>query len=80
MLETLAPKARAWNDVIAVDSALIDRAPTTEKRVELLRRKAQTIEEQLKDAPRAFRTHLIALLPRARGRRHRPRTCGASPA
>jgi tetratricopeptide (TPR) repeat protein len=62
VLEGLAPKARAWNDVIAVDSALIERAATTEKRVEILRRKAQTIEEQLKDAPRAFRTHLIALL------------------
>jgi len=62
LLETLAPKARAWNDVIAVDTALIERAGSTEKRVELLRRKAQTIEEQLKDAPRAFRTHLIALL------------------
>lgn len=62
VLEALAPKARAWNDVIAVDSALVERSATTEKRVEILRRKAQTIEEQLKDAPRAFRTHLIALL------------------
>ncbi|MEP6866451.1 MAG: tetratricopeptide repeat protein, partial [Deltaproteobacteria bacterium] len=61
-LEALAPKARAWNDLIAVDSALIERAATTPKRVELLRRKAATIEDQLKDAPRAFRTHLIALL------------------
>ncbi|HEY1546335.1 MAG TPA: hypothetical protein VGG28_00875, partial [Kofleriaceae bacterium] len=61
-LETLAAKARAWTDVVAVDSALIERAPSTEKRVVLLRRKAQTIEEQLKDAPRAYRTHLIALL------------------
>jgi Tfp pilus assembly protein PilF/SAM-dependent methyltransferase len=61
-LEALAPKARAWNDLIAVDSALIERAATTPKRVELLRRKAATIEDQLKDAPRAFRTHLVALL------------------
>ncbi|MCX5745875.1 MAG: tetratricopeptide repeat protein, partial [Proteobacteria bacterium] len=61
-LVALAPKARAWNDVIAVDGALVDRAPTTPRRVELLRRKAQVIEEQLKDAPRAFRTHLVALL------------------
>ncbi len=58
----LAGKARAWTDVVAVESALIDRALTTERRVELLRRKAQVIEEQLKDAPRAFRTHLIAML------------------
>jgi len=61
-LESLAPKARAWTDLVAVDSALIERAQSTEKRVELLRRKAQTIEEQLKDAPRAYRTHLVALL------------------
>jgi tetratricopeptide (TPR) repeat protein len=61
-LIALAGKARAWNDVIAVDSALIERAPTAARRVELLRRKAQVIEDQLKDAPRAFRTHLIALL------------------
>ena len=61
-LDALAPKARAWNDVIAADAALIERAASTERRVELLRRKAQTIEDQLKDAPRAFRTHLVALL------------------
>ncbi|MFT3697546.1 MAG: tetratricopeptide repeat protein [Kofleriaceae bacterium] len=61
-LETLAPKARAWNDLVAVDAALIERAQANDKRVDLLRRKAHTIEEQLKDAPRAFRTHLVALL------------------
>jgi tetratricopeptide (TPR) repeat protein len=61
-LEALAPKARAWNELVSVDSALIERATSTETRVQLLRRKAQTIEEQLKDAPRAFRTHLISLL------------------
>lgn len=61
-LEALAPKARAWNELIAVDSALIERAASMDKRVALLRRKAQTIEEQLKDAPRAFRTHLVSLL------------------
>ncbi len=61
-LEQLAPKARTWNDLIAVDSALIDRAATTPRRVELLRRRAATIEDQLKDAPRAFRSHLVALL------------------
>ncbi|HEY5945057.1 MAG TPA: tetratricopeptide repeat protein, partial [Kofleriaceae bacterium] len=62
VLEALAAKARAWHEVVSVDSALIERAATTEKRVALLRRKAQTIEEQLKDAPRAFRTHLVSLL------------------
>jgi tetratricopeptide (TPR) repeat protein len=62
MLVRLAAKARAWNDVIAVDSALIERAASTQKRVELLRRKANVIEEQLKDAPRAFRIHLVALM------------------
>jgi len=62
VLVALATKARAWPDVIAVDSALVERAATAQKRVELLRRKAAVIEEQLKDAPRAFRTHLIALM------------------
>ncbi len=62
ILVALAGKARSWIEVVAVDSALVERAATAEKRVELLRRKAQVIEEQLKDAPRAFRTHLIALL------------------
>jgi tetratricopeptide (TPR) repeat protein len=61
-LVALAGKARAWNEVVAIDSALVDRASTSERRVELLRRKASVIEEQLKDAPRAFRTHLVALL------------------
>ncbi|MBA2541237.1 MAG: hypothetical protein H0V17_16465, partial [Deltaproteobacteria bacterium] len=61
-LLTLAGKARAWNEVVAVDSALAERAASTAKRVEILRRKAQVIEDQIKDAPRAFRTHLIALL------------------
>ncbi|MGE0867210.1 MAG: tetratricopeptide repeat protein [Kofleriaceae bacterium] len=58
----LAPKARAWNDVVAIDNALIERAASSARRVELLRRKAQIIEDQLKDAPRAFRAHLIALM------------------
>ncbi|MDB4957800.1 MAG: Tetratricopeptide 2 repeat protein [Myxococcales bacterium] len=62
ILANLAPKARAWNDVVAMDTALIERAPATERRVELLRRKAQIIEDQLKDASRAFRCYLIALL------------------
>jgi Tfp pilus assembly protein PilF len=58
----LAPKSRSWNEVVALDSALVERAGSTQRRVELLRRKAQVIEEQLKDGPRAFRTHLVALL------------------
>jgi hypothetical protein len=58
----LAGKARAWTDVIAIDSALIERAASSARRVELLRRKAAVIEDQLKEAPRAFRTHLVALL------------------
>ncbi len=61
-LVALAGKARAWNEVVAVDAALAERSTTAHRRVEILRRKAMVIEEQLKDAPRAFRTHLIALL------------------
>jgi tetratricopeptide (TPR) repeat protein len=62
VLVALAGKARAWNDVVAVDTALVERAQTAAARVDVLRRKAQVIEESLKDAPRAFRTHLLALL------------------
>jgi len=51
VLVALSSKARSWNEVVAVDSALIERASTSERRVELLRRKAHVIEEQLKDAP-----------------------------
>ena len=47
-LATLASKARAWTEVIAVDSALVERAASTGRRVELLRRKASVIEDQLK--------------------------------
>jgi tetratricopeptide (TPR) repeat protein len=61
-LVALASKARAWNELIAVDSALIERAPTPARRAALLRRKAAVVEDQLKDAPRAFRTLLIALV------------------
>ena len=61
VLEALAPKAGAWNELVAVDSALIERAPTTAGRVALLRRKAHVVEEHLRDAPRAFRLHLVAL-------------------
>ncbi|TMQ19167.1 MAG: tetratricopeptide repeat protein, partial [Deltaproteobacteria bacterium] len=61
-LVALAGKARAWNEVSAVDSALIERAPTPARRAALLRRRAAVIEDQLKDAPRAFRTYLIALV------------------
>ena len=61
-LVALAGKARAWNEVLAVDGALVERAPTPLRRAALLRRKAQVIEDQLKDAPRAFRTLLIALV------------------
>ncbi len=58
-LERVADKAKAWPEVVAIDTALIERAPTDAARVALLRRKAQVIEERLGDAPRAFRTHLL---------------------
>jgi tetratricopeptide (TPR) repeat protein len=61
-LVTLAPKARAWSEVVAVESALVERAASTPMRLMALRRKAGVLEEQLKDAPRAFRTHLVAFL------------------
>jgi tetratricopeptide (TPR) repeat protein len=61
-LYTLAPKARAWSEVVALESALVERATAAPLRLQALRRKANVLEEQLKDAPRAFRTHLVAFL------------------
>ena len=61
-LVALAGKARAWPDVVAVDAALIERAATPARRAQLLRRKAAVIEDHLKDAPRAFRSYLVALV------------------
>jgi tetratricopeptide (TPR) repeat protein len=61
-LYRLAERARLWNDVVAVESALVERAANDGVRLAALRRKAAVIEEQLKDAPRSFRTHLVAFL------------------
>lgn len=58
-LARLADRAKAWPEVVAVDTALIERAPTDAARIALLRRKAQVIEDKLTDLPRAFRTHLL---------------------
>jgi tetratricopeptide (TPR) repeat protein len=61
-LYRLAERTRMWTDVVAVEAALVDRAPTDAGRLVALRRKAQVIEDHLKDAPRAFRTHLVGFL------------------
>ncbi|MCG8419243.1 MAG: hypothetical protein MJE77_15015 [Proteobacteria bacterium] len=61
-LYELAERAGSWNDVIAVESALLDRAPTSGARLAALRRKAVLIENKLGDKVRAFRCHLIAFL------------------
>ncbi len=57
----LAEKNRTWNDVIAVEGAVAERTDKGE-RLAALRRKAQVIEDQLKDLPRAFRVHLVGFL------------------
>jgi tetratricopeptide (TPR) repeat protein len=61
-LYRIAEKTRLWNDVVGVEAALVDRATSDALRLAALRRKAQVIEDQLKDAPRAFRTHLVGFL------------------
>ncbi|MEZ4360851.1 MAG: hypothetical protein R3B48_11780 [Kofleriaceae bacterium] len=61
-LHEVAARARAWPELISVEAALAERAAATPARLEALRRKAQLIEEHLKDAPRAFRCHLVAFL------------------
>ncbi|HVV83504.1 MAG TPA: tetratricopeptide repeat protein, partial [Kofleriaceae bacterium] len=60
-LYRLAEKTRSWTDVLAVEIALAERAAGDE-RLAALRRRAQVIEEHLKDRPRAFRVHLIGFL------------------
>ena len=57
----LAEKNRTWSDVIAVEAALAERADGAD-RLAALRRKAQVVEEHLKDLPRAFRVHLVSFL------------------
>lgn len=61
-LHDLAGRARMWTELVSVEAALSERAAVPAVRVEALRRKAQLIEEHLKDAPRAFRTHLVSFL------------------
>ncbi len=61
-LYDLAERRGAWKDVVAVESALLERAPSGAARIAVLRRKAEIIEERLKDPARAFRTHLVAFL------------------
>lgn len=61
-LYDLAARARAWPELISVEAALAERAAQSGPRLEALRRKAHLIEEHLKDAPRAFRTHLVGFL------------------
>ncbi len=57
----LAEKNRTWADVIAVEAALAERADGAD-RLAALRRKAQVVEEHLKDLPRAYRVHLVSFL------------------
>ncbi|HTM19380.1 MAG TPA: hypothetical protein VL172_02695, partial [Kofleriaceae bacterium] len=61
-LYELAGRAGNWHDVIAVESALLARARAVPERVEVLRRKAQVLEDKVDARARAFRCHLEALL------------------
>ncbi|HUH06056.1 MAG TPA: tetratricopeptide repeat protein, partial [Kofleriaceae bacterium] len=61
-LYEVAERTRAWNDVVAVEQALFERARTYEAGVTVLRRKAHVLEENLKERVRAFRVHLSAFL------------------
>lgn len=58
----LAERTRRWTDVVAVEAALFQRAPSREEAIAVLRRKAQVIEDHLHERVRAFRTHLAAFL------------------
>ncbi len=60
-IHRLAAKNRTWADAIAVETALAERASGAD-RLTALRRRAQIIEEQQKDLPRAYRGHLVAFM------------------
>ncbi|MBK9033603.1 MAG: tetratricopeptide repeat protein [Myxococcales bacterium] len=60
-LYRLAGTSRTWADVIAVETALAERAAGAD-RLAALRRRAQVIEEHQKDLPRAYRGHLVAFM------------------
>jgi tetratricopeptide (TPR) repeat protein len=59
---TLAERTGAWPEVLAVESALFERAPAAADRLAILRRKAQVMEDRLGQPVRAFRTYLSAFL------------------
>jgi tetratricopeptide (TPR) repeat protein len=61
-LYDLAERCGAWKDVVAVESALLERAHATPARIAILRRKAAIIEDKLAEPVRALRTHLVAFL------------------
>jgi tetratricopeptide (TPR) repeat protein len=58
----LAERSGAWEQAVAVRSALFLRAPTLERRIQCLRDKAELVEDKLKQSVRAFRIHLSAFL------------------
>ncbi|HWM85119.1 MAG TPA: tetratricopeptide repeat protein [Kofleriaceae bacterium] len=61
-IEALAERSGAWSDALAVQSALFERAPTLDARIECLRRKAHILEDRMGDRVRAFRVHLASFL------------------
>ena len=61
-LYELAERSGRWDDVLAVEAALFSRAARTDRRLEILRRMADVLEQQVGDLARAFRMHLRALL------------------
>ncbi len=57
---SLAAKTNQYQDVVAIESALLRRANTAAEKVAIQIRKAQTIETHLGDNVRAFRSYLLA--------------------
>ncbi|MEM9490541.1 MAG: tetratricopeptide repeat protein, partial [Myxococcota bacterium] len=59
-LYELAERTGSWNDVIAVEAALLERATSTKARLAALDRKSSILQDKIEDPVRAFRTRLIA--------------------
>lgn len=62
LIYELAGRTNDWNDVVAIESALLERSAQPRIRLQILRRKAVVLEDKLNERVRAFRTHLTAFL------------------
>lgn len=61
-LYAFGDRQKHWNQILSIETTLAERASSTRAQVEILRRKAEALEERAKEPIRAFRTHLSAFI------------------